>query len=87
MAESSTNLSIEQVFHNDLQQHLTSIDRVDAHFPEMPDIEELWSQDRRKLLARRNERVRQISHGIIGMDNVHRHGYRQVLGRGLGIIQ
>lgn len=41
MAESSSNLSIEQVFHNDLQQHLPSIDRVDAHFPEMPDIEEL----------------------------------------------
>lgn len=64
MAESSSNLSIEQVFHNDLQQY-----RLE------------------KATCPRNERVRQISHGIIGMDDVHRHGYRQVLGRGLGIIQ
>ena len=28
--------------HNDLQQYLFSIGRIDEHFPESPDIEELW---------------------------------------------
>ncbi len=33
---------IEEIFKNDLHQYLTSKDRVDAHLPEAPDIEELW---------------------------------------------
>ena len=42
MAESTTMHAIEQVFYNDLHPYLTSIDKVDAHFPDMPDIEALW---------------------------------------------
>lgn len=32
----------EKIFHDDLHDHLRQIGRVDAHFPEAPDIEELW---------------------------------------------
>lgn len=32
----------EKIFHNDLHQYLISLDMVDAHFPDAPDLETLW---------------------------------------------
>lgn len=41
--EGKSKLSeIEQVFKNDLHHYLTSINKVDEHLPEAPDIEALW---------------------------------------------
>ena len=42
METTNNNNPLELVFHNDLQQYLLSIGRIDEHFPESPDIEELW---------------------------------------------
>lgn len=35
-------MEIEQYIKEDLTGYLTSIDRIDAHIPECPDLEELW---------------------------------------------
>ena len=42
METTNNNNPLELVFHNDLQQYLLSIGRIDEHFPESPEIEELW---------------------------------------------
>ena len=37
-------INVEEIIKNDLHQYLTSIDRVDQHLPEAPDLEELWAK-------------------------------------------
>ena len=32
----------EEIFHDDLYNYLTSIDRIDKQLPEAPDLEQLW---------------------------------------------
>lgn len=34
----------EVIFRDDLHQYLTSLDRVDQHLPEAPDLEALWAK-------------------------------------------
>ena len=36
--------NFEAIFKEDLYQYLLSIDKVDAHLPEAPDLEELWQK-------------------------------------------
>ena len=36
--------NFEAVFKEDLYQYLLGIDKVDAHLPEAPDLEELWQK-------------------------------------------
>lgn len=36
------NIDIEKLFHDDLKRYLTSIGKVDSHFPEFPDLEDIW---------------------------------------------
>lgn len=36
--------SVEELFKFDLHQYLTSINRVDEHLPEAPDLEQLWAK-------------------------------------------
>jgi len=36
--------SVEELFKYDLHQYLTSINRVDEHLPEAPDLEQLWAK-------------------------------------------
>lgn len=38
------NTNFEEIFKRDLHQYLCSIDRVDEHLPEAPDLEELWAK-------------------------------------------
>lgn len=42
---------IETLFHNDLKRYLTSINKVDEHFPEFPDLEEVWPKIGESYLA------------------------------------
>ena len=37
-------INVEETIKNDLHQYLTSIDRVDQHLPEAPDLEALWAK-------------------------------------------
>jgi len=37
-------LTVEELFKFDLHQYLTSINRVDEHLPEAPDLEQLWAK-------------------------------------------
>ena len=37
-------INVEEIIKNDLHQYLTSIDRVDQHLPEAPDLEQLWAK-------------------------------------------
>ena len=36
--------NLEELFKFDLHQYLLSLNRVDEHLPEAPDLEELWSK-------------------------------------------
>ena len=36
--------NFEAIFKEDLYQYLLSLDKVDAHLPEAPDLEELWQK-------------------------------------------
>ena len=36
--------NFEAIFKEDLYQYLLGIDKVDAHLPEAPDLEELWQK-------------------------------------------
>ena len=38
------NTNFEEIFKRDLHQYLCSINRVDEHLPEAPDLEELWAK-------------------------------------------
>ena len=40
--DQKTNLEV--IFRDDLYQYLTSLDRVDQHLPEAPDLEALWAK-------------------------------------------
>ena len=42
--ETENKKNIEEVFKKDLHQYLVSINRVDEHLPEAPDIEALWAK-------------------------------------------
>lgn len=42
---------IETLFHNDMKRYLTSINKVDEHFPEFPDLEEVWPKIGESYLA------------------------------------
>lgn len=37
-------INVEETIKNDLHRYLTSIDRVDQHLPEAPDLEALWAK-------------------------------------------
>ncbi len=41
----------ETLFHEDLRQYLLSLGRIDEHFPEAPDIEDLWPKVAESYLA------------------------------------
>ena len=43
MAESKLN-EFESIFHNDLMEYLLSINRIDSHFPDAPDIQNCWAK-------------------------------------------
>ena len=38
------NTNFEEIFKRDLHQYLCSINRVDEHLTEAPDLEELWAK-------------------------------------------
>ena len=42
MTQETFSQDMEQLFHDDLRQYLTSIGRIDLHFPDAPDLEEIW---------------------------------------------
>ncbi len=42
---------IEQLFHTDLCRYLQAQNRIDTHFPEAPDIEDLWPTVAQSYLA------------------------------------
>lgn len=44
MTEQNKTKEFEKVFYDDLHQYLVSIDRVDEHFPDAPDIEGCWAK-------------------------------------------
>ena len=37
-------MTVEEIIKYDLHQYLTSIDKVDQHLPEAPDLEQLWAK-------------------------------------------
>lgn len=43
--------NFEAIFKEDLYQYLLGIDKVDAHLPEAPDLEEHVAESRRELSA------------------------------------
>ncbi len=42
---------VEVLFHDDLQQYLLSLGRIDERFPEAPDIENLWPKIAQSYMA------------------------------------
>ena len=42
--EENKKLTVEEIFQYDLHQYLTSVQRVDEHLPEAPDLEQLWAK-------------------------------------------
>lgn len=50
---------MEKLFHNDLKCYLSSINKVDAHFPEFPDLEEMWPKIGESYLT---DGIREFNH-------------------------
>lgn len=79
--------NLEELFKFDLHQYLLSLNRVDEHLPEAPDLEELWSKIGESYLPDADARIFEVSNGCTRLDYVRGNGDGEVLGRGLGTLQ